>query len=236
MGEYFQGDDVDEIRGPVQVRSRRNDRAEQQDAVLVSATAVAVADGMGGHPDGAAASMVAVRAFDAALPGPCDPAEVLSAVAAANRAVSALAGDGGWRNPGSTFVAVAVTSDRSELFGVWSGDSRAWLLGSQGPAVQLTEDHSTRGNGLFACLGDHGTGYDRVGTFRVEAGCGARVLLTSDGAHGPLGSGPVLRAAELYELAANGLSSLVATAEGRGRDNVTAVLIDVDEFTGHTPR
>ena len=59
----WQDDHLDTEVDGVHVLMRRGKRDEQQDAVFVGSGVVAVADGLGGHRDGRAASKVAVDAF-----------------------------------------------------------------------------------------------------------------------------------------------------------------------------
>lgn len=236
-GAVFQGDDAVLSTAAVQGCSVLNQRRNQQDAFAVTGPLAAVADGLGGHERGEEASRAALEALVGAVPGPCDLDDLLAGVDAAQAAVVALA-DGVYRNPGTTLVAVAVSDDGCVVHGAWSGDSRAWLLTDGEPAVSLTLDHAFAVGGLWSCLGDHGDSASfRVDTFTVEVGRGHKLLLTTDGAHGWLGtSNGRVSSGELATLAAAGVVDLVEAAAERGTDNVTAVLIDVDSWAaGVTP-
>lgn len=228
MEAVHQHDDLTLDTGRVQARSVINTRREQQDALLVTDWVAAVADGMGGHANGAEASRVALAALDAAVDGHCDTARLAAGCAAANDAVRALA-DGTFRNPGSTLVAVA--RDGNTVHGAWCGDSRAYLVAADGTVSALTTDHSVPFGGLWACLGDHGLDAQfGVSTFEVPTGVGAKVLLSTDGVHGPLDG-----AYGIAELLAAGLDALVAAAAAEGSDNATAVLVDVDAWVAAAP-
>lgn len=212
-----------------------NRRQSQQDSFLVGPVVCAVADGMGGHPNGADASKTALAALADALSVACghsavlEPGVLTDAVAAAHAAVVALS-DGGFRNPGTTLVAVGVCSEL--VAGVWVGDSRAYLVDAQGKVSCLTEDHAEMFGGLHRALGDHGRGVTASpGAFCVPVGVGARVLLCSDGVSGPADRYDELDGDQvLADLLPAGLEHLVRTLAARGSDNATAVLIDVDRF------
>jgi PPM family protein phosphatase len=232
--EILQDDDVGAVSGPVQVVSIRNRRDSQQDAALVTGTLCAVADGMGGHADGAHASRVALEALAAAAPAAVGPETFAAAVAAADEAVRALS-DGGWRNPGTTVVAVAIDQDRPVLRGVWVGDSRAYLVNPTGRVTLLTDDHIDGFGSLLRALGDHGRSVWSIpDTFTVTVGEGLSVLLCSDGVSGPADARGDREgrsgASVLAELLPGGLRHLVTTLAAAGSDNATAVLIDVDAF------
>lgn len=122
-------------------------RAENQDAValldLESATgcALLVADGMGGHPDGRLAALVATSATGDHLRRAEEPAAALvDAVAAANQGILARARpDDLGRTLGTTLVAAVILGGRATVANV--GDSRAYLVRG-GQATQISVDHS----------------------------------------------------------------------------------------------
>jgi protein phosphatase len=118
---------------------------------LVAATGadvlLAVADGMGGHDDGALASASAVCSLAASMSGPPDPRHELAgpmhlrdAVARAHEEVGSLAAaSSGRRRMGTTLTAVHVRGPRAYVAHV--GDSRAYVL--RGSRLELlTHDHS----------------------------------------------------------------------------------------------
>lgn len=101
----------------------------------------AVADGMGGHDDGAAAAQSIVTAL-ASLPRQKSGFTRLTALRTALETVNtALIRRQGLGGPvsGSTVVALLVHDDHFAC--VWAGDSRAYLLRS-GVLQRLTRDHS----------------------------------------------------------------------------------------------
>lgn len=100
----------------------------------------AVADGMGGHSGGGFAADCAVGALRrlAETAAPITPAEMIDALAAANRIVHDAA-RGSSSVSGTTIVALHIDAGVATL--VWAGDSRAYLV--RGESVeQLTTDHS----------------------------------------------------------------------------------------------
>jgi PPM family protein phosphatase len=122
-------------------------RAENQDVVSLASLrqatgcAMALADGMGGHPDGRLAAELAVAAALTHLRGTTDPpGQLVEAVRLANLAIRERAEpDARGLSPGTTLVAAAVFGARATVANV--GDSRAYLVRA-GRAVQLTVDHS----------------------------------------------------------------------------------------------
>jgi PPM family protein phosphatase len=131
----------------VAVSDRGSVRAENQDAYALAALPgsggclVAVADGMGGHPDGRLAATLATVAVRAAAGEAGDAARSLpGAVAAANAAILAHAvPDARGRSLGTTLVAAVVAGGRATVANV--GDSRAYLVRG-GQATQVSVDHS----------------------------------------------------------------------------------------------
>ena len=226
--DVHQDDDLHLRTAAAEAVSLRNQRARQEDALLLGGHVCAVADGVGGHADGDRAARAALTAFAAAVAGPVDSAGLVAAVTAAQHAVAALA-DGDFRNPGTTLVAVAAAPDRTAVHGIWVGDSRAYLVRSDGTVTRLTEDHTDLFGGLLHVLGDHG---DRVastpGTFSVPVGAGVSVLLCTDGVSGPAERALGHDEGVIAELLPGGLRPMVLALAAQGSDNATAVLVDVD--------
>jgi serine/threonine protein phosphatase PrpC len=230
IATVHQDDELSVRHGPLEAVSVRNQRDEQQDAVLIGPHVAAVADGIGGHPRGAEAARTALAAIAVTVTGPTGEEGLRAAVQAAQKAVAALA-DGPYRNPGTTVVVAVAGHEGTSLHGAWLGDSRAYLIAGDGSVTCLTEDHTDLFGGLLGALGAHGEDVSNVpGTFTVAAGTGARLLLCSDGVHGPIEQDDAWSGAALPELLAEGLTDLVSAVAGRGSDNATAVLIDVDAF------
>lgn len=224
-------------------------RSNNQDSLFVGERLVAVADGMGGHRGGEVASKVALDTLVGALDGETTDA-LVTGVRSANAAVFEQAhGDPDLRGMGTTLCAVALVTDAGgadHLALVNVGDSRVYLL-REGRLEQVTEDHSlveslvrqgritpdeaavhpqrnilTRALGISADV--------EVDSWVVAAVAGDRFLLCSDGLFNEVDE-PVIEAT-LRKLAdpTEAANELVRLAnEGGGRDNITAVVLDVEE-------
>jgi serine/threonine protein phosphatase PrpC len=202
-------------------------RPYQEDGFAGNDVLWAVADGMGGHRDGNVASLVALKALCANITSPADEETIYAGFTAANNAVLDLAEYGEYRPPGSTLVA-AVQRQGGGLYIASTGDSRVYAIALDGTWEQITDDHADIGGGLTAYLGDPGSEGVHVDIFPVTAGQGLRVLLCTDGLFGHLEHG------ELEALLSGGFKQMVTSAAETSRDNVTAVLLDVDLFAATT--
>lgn len=113
------------------------------------ALVLAVADGMGGTPAGAAASRVALQALGDALPPHSDDdslrGPVLDGFEAANEAVRALA-----VGAGTTLVVAEIVGGVLRTYHV--GDSAALVVGQRGRVKLETISHSPVGYGVAAGL------------------------------------------------------------------------------------
>jgi serine/threonine protein phosphatase PrpC len=205
-----------------------------------SLSVVAVADGVGGGPDGEIASRAAVDALFEALES-SDWSDVSDALKAAfglaNRRVSDVSAEG---RAATTMVAAVVAREGDDVTVANVGDSRAYLV-VDGHSRQITQDHSLVAtkvaaglmtaaeartapdrNLLTRAVGS-GTGVE-VDVFECHAlGGNERIVLCSDGVHGlvddeeigGLASGPIEGAA----------AALVGAAiAAGGYDNATAVV------------
>jgi len=215
-------------------------RAENQDAVWSCASAeravLVVADGMGGHKGGAAASRTAIHLMSERLE--CDDdvtaADVTALFAEVAEAVGDAAPDGG-----TTLVATVLSPGRIDVWHV--GDSRAYLW-REGSLTRVTADHSwvhalvakgklteaeaarhPRRNVLLRAIGKDRDATPDHGALRLVLG--DTLLLCSDGLHG------VLLDNDIAVLLAAGGSlddvarRLVAAALERGApDNVSVAL------------
>ena len=130
-----------------------------------------LADGMGGHADGALAAWLAMERAEATLTGAADPAtELAAAVTAADRAVAAHRRAHAGRMAGTTLVAAVLGADGGvRVANV--GDSRAYRIGAAG-AVQLTRDHSEAADQARAG-NPAAAGYSRNVVTRAVTGEGA---------------------------------------------------------------
>ncbi len=219
----------------------------------------AVADGMGGHAAGEVASRIAVEELGT-LPAAVALAKAIRVSNSRIFEVQDGRPEGGdLSGMGTTVVALRFSRTKAGLAGGLAaevahvGDSRAYLF-RDGLLLPLTEDHSfvnalvtggiidreeasrhPRRNILNRALG---TGDARPDLAYFEALPGDRVLLCSDGLHDAVSEHAI---AESLGLPARGgpreaARALVRAAfEARGRDDVTAVVVDVaaPERAGH---
>jgi len=221
-------------------------RPENQDAWAVlpldprPGCALLLADGMGGHADGAIAAYLAVHGGGAVLRSSGEPHRALAdAVAEANEAIARHRASRGGTVTGTTLVAAVVGGGRASLANV--GDSRAYLL--RGDALlQLTVDHSwvaeqvRAGQLAPAAVAGHPhrslltralTGDPvEVDLFSTDIAAGDLLLLCTDGLWDALGD---QRVGDLARDATQPLDDLAAAlCEGAlaagATDNVTALL------------
>lgn len=122
-------------------------RRVNEDSILARGPAFLVADGMGGHAKGAAASQTAVRVIGGRLPPHETPScgDVLAAVQEANAEVRALSavGESGPAVAGTTLTGVVQVQrhDEAQWLVLNVGDSRVYEWDGEGLG-QLTLDHS----------------------------------------------------------------------------------------------
>lgn len=116
-------------------------RSNNEDAYLIKAPLLAVADGMGGHEAGEVASAAALDALRQYEFGPGDVTEQLTeAVQAAHaRVAAAVAAAPALSRMGTTLTAALVVA--KEIYVAHVGDSRAYLW-RNGELQLLTTDHS----------------------------------------------------------------------------------------------
>lgn len=158
-------------------------RSSNQDAILVDAARglYAVADGMGGHLDGARASRVLTAALAAVpLDGSFDErvAAVRHAIEQVNRELyefGLAAGD----VCGATIVALLLGRERFAV--LWAGDSRAYRLPASGDVEPLTRDHGHPEGGVSRACGAAADIELDLAEGRPEPG--DRFLLCSDGVY-----------------------------------------------------
>jgi serine/threonine protein phosphatase PrpC len=206
-----------------------------------------VADGMGGHAHGDWAAHAVVQALEGVvLPADFDAAVqvVADGVHSANRRIWAEA-QRREQQMGSTVVALLIREDR--FAALWVGDSRAYLLRDD-MLVPLTRDHSQvqemvdrgliapedaahhpRGHVLARAIGVGA----RIAVDVVADGIepGDRFLLCSDGLSGPVAEEDMRQALARHSPPA-AVEALLAQAMARGApDNVTAIVVAVQETT-----
>ncbi len=223
-------------------------RRANEDSLLARSPLFVVADGMGGAQAGEVASKIAVDSFHAGLPDGARPEEGLAAHAlAANARIHQLSRE----NPeqagmGTTLTAVYVGEQEVAIAHV--GDSRAYCL-RDGELLRLTDDHS---------LVDELIREGRLTPEEAEDHP-QRSIITR--ALGPEETVEVdtrsfrARAADIYLLCSDGLTSMVAEARlaevlrlraaaplrdigealiaeanrAGGRDNITVILLRLEE-------
>lgn len=213
-----------------------------------------LADGMGGHPEGAMAAQLALQTFSAYFQKAANPTvkevpEFLSsALMAAHHQIIRYAAEKGMLDTPRTTL-VAALMERGHVHWVHCGDSRLYIV-RDGQLLTRTRDHSymeqqahlgrstshINRNILFTCLGSPAKPvFDLSGPLLLEHG--DRVLLCSDGLWGTvsdaeiasqLAQGPLDRAIpELVEM---------ALQRGGARcDNVTVLAMEwetVEQFKG----
>lgn len=228
-------------------------RKVNEDALLASPPIFLVADGMGGHQGGDVASSIVVDEFSRlGTPRGDAPAGVASVVGALSQSQSRIRSWGEtqgdpatWRAGTTVTVAILVhESDGPRWLLANLGDSRIYRL-RQGALEQVSVDHS-----VVQELVDAGritaeealTHPERhvitraLGTqdgvepdfFLLPVVAGERLLLCSDGISGMVpdaGIREILHSCPDPEAAAQAL--VAAALEGGGRDNATAVVVDV---------
>jgi protein phosphatase len=228
-------------------------RAHNEDSLLVAPPLYVIADGMGGHAAGEVASELAVHTLENARITDTAPEALKDAVTEANSAIIKSAREGiGKVGMGTTLTAAVIVEDRLLIAQV--GDSRAYLL-QDGQLRRLTRDHSFVED--LVCAGKitaeearvhpsrsvitRALGSDPVvqpDLYEVRVCASDRLLLCSDGLNSMLDA-PTLRELLLEnpdpQSAADAL--VEAANEAGGHDNVTVIVVDIDEVSlGAAPR
>jgi serine/threonine protein phosphatase PrpC len=222
-------------------------RRANEDSHLARAPLFVVADGMGGAQAGEVASRIAVESFEGGLHGAAQPELALAELARdANARIHELSHSNAEQaGMGTTLTAVYVGEREVSIAHV--GDSRAYRLRG-GELTRLTEDHSLvdellrqgrltpeealehpQRSVITRALGPEG--YVEVDTRSYTAHDGDVYLLCSDGLTTML---PEPRLAELllaHESLRDAGEALIAAAnEAGGRDNITVLLLRVEEL------
>ncbi len=226
-------------------------RTKNEDSNLVADNLFAVADGMGGHQGGEVASALAIQTLQAHAPGPSIES-LREGIQLANRVIFDKAGSAEeLHGMGTTLCAVRLVDTSGGQVVAWAnvGDSRIYLF-RDGELTQLSEDHSLvqnlvrdgqltkdaaavhpQRNIVTRVLGielDVDVDIDTVIPYR-----GDRYLLCSDGLFDEIDenqiAGVLRRLADPKEASAE----LVRLAnEHGGRDNITALVVDVIDDGG----
>ncbi|MFM7224281.1 MAG: Stp1/IreP family PP2C-type Ser/Thr phosphatase [Actinomycetota bacterium] len=223
-------------------------RANNEDAFLVDDEhgCYAVADGMGGHLGGEVASATAIETLRAAVAG---NAPIDEAIGRANTAVLAKAAtDPALTGMGTTLTGLTV-ADGAVVIG-HVGDSRAYLVRDDAMRL-LTDDHSLVGemiregrltveqaavhpqrSVITRCLGSIPD--VAVDVIALPVVAGDRIVLCSDGLTTMIGDDEILALAGVDVEPDEIARRLVAAAcAAGGEDNVTVVVVDVEDIDGH---
>lgn len=222
-------------------------RSNNQDSFLVrEGDLFAVADGMGGHQGGEVASALALQILGQAH-DEASTATLVRAVRSANQAVFDKAGsDPDLKGMGTTLTALAdVDTREGRRLGIVNvGDSRLYRVRND-RIEQLTEDHSLvaslvrqgritaeeaeshpQRNILTRALGiDEAVAVD---SWEVEPVVGDRFLICSDGLFNEVDENRLVATLRRFEDPGDAARELVRLAnDGGGRDNITAVVVDI---------
>lgn len=238
-------------------------RRGNEDSLLVDAERgiFLVADGMGGHAAGEIASMLAADAVGTLLREGIDqglqPDALLERMVEAFRLADGAIERHVAQNPstqgmGTTVTAVVLRADGTYRMG-HIGDSRAYLMRG-GELTQITVDHTwvqrevdegrltaqgARRHRLSHIL-TRALGADSKDNPDVLSGQllpGDRLLLCTDGLTGMLTDRMIAKVLRLEIRLEDRLAELIRQANERGgRDNVTAVLVEILEDTGEDRR
>jgi PPM family protein phosphatase len=231
-------------------------RRINEDSLLARAPLFVVADGMGGAQAGEVASRIAVQSFDngdlaAAAPGAdgVSPEETLAATAtAANARIYELSqSDADHAGMGTTLTAVWVGEFEVAIAHV--GDSRAYCW-REGELLRLTDDHSLvdelirqgrlkpeeaidhpQRSIITRALGPEQVVEVDTRSFRARAG--DVYLLCSDGLTTMLGEAQVADVLREHARLHDAGEALIAAAnEAGGRDNITVILLRLEDVGG----
>jgi protein phosphatase len=221
-------------------------RRANEDALLARSPLFVVADGMGGAQAGEVASRIAVESFQRGLEDDAHPERSLAALArTANARIHELSHSNVEQaGMGTTLTAVYVGADEVAIAHV--GDSRAYCL-RDGHLLRLTHDHSLvdelmrqgrltpeeavehpQRSVITRALGPEGTVDVDTSSFRARAG--DVYLLCSDGLTTMLPEEEILALLLANPtLHAAGEALITAANDAGGRDNITVVLLRLED-------
>ncbi|HEY5287355.1 MAG TPA: Stp1/IreP family PP2C-type Ser/Thr phosphatase [Solirubrobacteraceae bacterium] len=228
-------------------------RRANEDSLLVRSPLFVVADGMGGAQAGEVASSVAVDTFRAGLQDGANPERSLIAqVEQANSRINELShSNAEHAGMGTTITVVYVGEQDVAIAHV--GDSRAYCM-REGELLRLTDDHSLvdelirqgkltpeeaeehpQRSVITRALGPEASVEVDVSSFRGRAG--DVYLLCSDGLTTMVGESELLRLLASHPRLADAGEALIAAANGAGgKDNITVVLLRLEEVFGEAAR
>jgi protein phosphatase len=221
-------------------------RRANEDSLLARAPLFVVADGMGGAQAGEVASRIAVECFEPGLPDASHPELELAALArAANARIHELSHTNAEQaGMGTTLTAVYVGEQEVAIAHV--GDSRAYCL-RDGQLLRLTDDHSLvdelmrqgrltpeeavehpQRSVITRALGPEGIVEVDTRSFRARAD--DVYLLCSDGLTTMISEELIAATLTAHPRLRDAGEALIAAAnQAGGRDNITVVLIRLEE-------
>jgi PPM family protein phosphatase len=221
-------------------------RRANEDSLLARSPLFVVADGMGGAQAGEVASQIAVESFQPGLREDSEPELALAELAqAANARIHELSHvNAEQAGMGTTLTAVYVGEQEVAIAHV--GDSRAYCL-RDGELLRLTDDHSLvdelmrqgrltpeeaiehpQRSVITRALGPEGTVEVDTRSFRARAD--DVYLLCSDGLTTMISEEQIAEILRAHRSLHDVGEALIAAAnEAGGRDNVTVVLMRLEE-------
>lgn len=236
-------------------RSSNQDAHFLQDLVLTRGEAdplavLAVADGMGGHAEGATAAHIAIEHVEQLLASSRDSNALVALVRAANERIRTY-GETISETVGTTLTLAVVEPGLARIAHV--GDSRAYLVHAS-QIAQVTEDHTlvgdlvrrgaitpqealqrTDGNVLQRAVGPKSD--VEVDIYDVGVGPGDALVLCSDGLVSTVSPEEILYQVEACDSMQEAATRLVTTAVARGADdNVTVAIWAYPGATGESGR
>jgi PPM family protein phosphatase len=228
-------------------------RRANEDSLLARSPLFVVADGMGGAQAGEVASRIAVEYFQPGLGDASQPERELAELArAANSRIHELSHSNAEQaGMGTTLTAVYVGEDEVAIAHV--GDSRAYCL-RDAELLRLTDDHSLvdelmrqgrltpeeavehpQRSVITRALGPEGA--VEVDTRSYRARAGDVYLLCSDGLTTMLSEEEILALLLANPRLRDAGEALIGAAnEAGGRDNITVVLMRLEEVRAGQPR
>ncbi len=227
-------------------------RRANEDSLMVRSPLFVVADGMGGAQAGEVASHLAAETFQAGLPDGRQPEAALAGLAQqANARIHELShANAEQAGMGTTLTAVYVGEREVAIAHV--GDSRAYCL-RDGELLRLTDDHSLvdelmrqgrltpeeavehpQRSVITRALGIEGTVEVDTRSFR---GLGGDVyLICSDGLTTMISEERITEVLLSTPRLRDAGEALIAAAnEAGGRDNITVILLRLEEVGGDAP-
>ena len=227
-------------------------RRANEDSLMVRSPLFVIADGMGGAQAGEVASHVAVESFQSGLPDSSHPEHALAALAQeANARIHELSHTNAEHaGMGTTLTAIYVGEEEIAIAHV--GDSRAYCL-RDGELLRLTDDHSLvdellrqgrltpaeaiehpQRSVITRALGIEGTVEVDTRVFRGLAG--DVYLLCSDGLTTMIDEPLIVEVLLSHTALRDAGEALIAAAnDAGGRDNITVVLVRLEDVQAGAP-